>query len=1747
MNKQEKQFFLALSRDRANIADTLEKPAVRGFQVGVVEKYSDQAHFIYELLQNADDACATHARFVLEDTQLIFAHNGTRHFSVSNPETEEEDTEKKTLGDINAITSIANSNKSDASIGKFGVGFKAVFQYTQTPFIYDPVFRFKIERFIVPILLKEDFPDRNADETLFVFPFNHPKCHADTAREDIFDKLKTLSFPLLFLTNLKKIAFEFHGTQGEYDKTIEDTYVYDTTIAEHLSLTRNDGKQRYTEKLWLFSRLDVNQRRYSVGFFTDDKGHLKPVRKPAFCFFPTKEVTELNVILHAPFLLTDSREGIRAVPYNKDRIYGLAELAADVLEYLKDIGEKTSVRILDDTMLSIIPYDPDKFSNPNDKDKVSFMPFYTAIKEKLKKAELLPSTEGYVSSQNAYWASVPQLPKLFSNVQLAALTGNENACWVFTSRGSEETLRNQSALFTYVRDLVKEQINETALIKGSPYRGIDGITESFIEEQTVAWLHKFYKWLSETRSRTELAKKKPVFLDQDKHAAAAFDEKDQPVLFLPGELPGYKVVHPELLKKQGTRKFIESLGIKQPSLRDEIYTAILPLYKNGIVSDTDTHFKLMYRYYQECPKKEIDEYIRLIKDYEFLTYYINNTHQYYHGCASSMYIPKKELIDYFETNNGIRFIDIDRYRKIIGKNSEENLMSFLYDLGVKEEISIIKKEIDFYSSGRTDLPREYSTHGHSYEEYVIDGCEEIVRYIDANNDQEKSVVLWNSLLRIIKEQQYDEEYFNLEDLLQGTYEYYYYTPHEQSFTSSTVLLLREKAWLMDNEGNFRKPSELYYDTLSEKYDTNSPEVEELLNFLEISAEDTIGIIESEDGEGEGENSSLTEEQRKKIAIANIARKFGIESEEELAEILEKYFRRQKPVPSFPSRPDVDEPETQGGKIKTLSGNTDDAPAAAPLPLTPSGSKKGKTSPKYTPPIEETDDDDNDDFMPPVVDYSKKIKRAEERNNNEIQRIAYFEHLQEKVNMQEKYTAAWFNTLLEMESKSQLDAHVNSREVSISFGRVEREPGTERTLILKYPNRTIPQFMEDISDIPLVLSMGDQTKTLIIEVASIRSYTLRVKLKKGSDVEGIDFSTVNAATIDAKSPAFLLEELKKRFTQLGEDNGWADDFSLKKNLCKNIEFVFGPPGTGKTTHLVRNMLLPWMKQKGKCKVLVLTPTNKAADVLVRRIMELSDNDSSYEGWLVRFGGTGDETIEKSPVLKDKTFDIRTHDKNVTVTTIARFPYDFFMPPGERIYLREMLWDYIVIDEASMIPLANIVFPLFKKIPQQFIIAGDPFQIEPITSVEIWKNENIYTMIGLNSFVNPKTSPHQYNVELLTTQYRSIPTIGEIFSQFAYGGILKHSRSASSQRRIVVGDKLKIDTLNIIKFPVHKYESIYRAKRLQRSSSYQIYSALLTFEFVAFLSRRIADNPLDKPFTIGIIAPYRAQADMIDKLLASEKLPSKVEVQVGTIHGFQGDECDMVFAVFNTPPTISNAPEMFLNKLNIINVSISRARDYLFLVMPDENTEGIENLRLVNQVEDLMQSSGVCKEFASQDLEKLMFNDANYLENNAFSTSHQSVNVYGLPEKRYEVRAEDNAVDVQIHRGIRVVSAAPSASVTQAPTSQQDTATPIQTEGSNVKGLRKPLPTGSPKEECLLQITGAYAGSYALVRYEGRLKKVASNSTEPMYISLLRFGKEKLIFVSVDEKNKTIYIAGKMFDDNRQDLLPSGRFILRKKDF
>lgn len=213
------QFLSDLEIIKNKDVEVLLKTSYRGIWETAIKKYSDSAHFIYELLQNADDTRATWVVFDLQKDGLWFKHNGTTRFTISDPNNEDTDSNNGTLGHINAITSIGNSTKKDEQkIGKFGIGFKAVFAYSATPHIYDDNFNFKLENFIVPIALETKSQNREPGETLFYFPFNHKTKKATDAYNEIEEKLKSLYQPILFLTNLDNIKWSTSLNNGEYAK-----------------------------------------------------------------------------------------------------------------------------------------------------------------------------------------------------------------------------------------------------------------------------------------------------------------------------------------------------------------------------------------------------------------------------------------------------------------------------------------------------------------------------------------------------------------------------------------------------------------------------------------------------------------------------------------------------------------------------------------------------------------------------------------------------------------------------------------------------------------------------------------------------------------------------------------------------------------------------------------------------------------------------------------------------------------------------------------------------------------------------------------------------------------------------------------------------------------------------------------------------------------------------------------------------------------------------------------------------------------------------------------------------------------------------------------------------------------------------------------------------------------------------------------------------------------------------------------
>ena len=83
----------------------------------IIQLYTDKSHFVYELLQNAEDAGATGIRFVQYSDRLEVMHDG-KSFTTEN---------LQGLCDIGQSDKVNDLNQ----IGEFGVGFKSVFGISQ--------------------------------------------------------------------------------------------------------------------------------------------------------------------------------------------------------------------------------------------------------------------------------------------------------------------------------------------------------------------------------------------------------------------------------------------------------------------------------------------------------------------------------------------------------------------------------------------------------------------------------------------------------------------------------------------------------------------------------------------------------------------------------------------------------------------------------------------------------------------------------------------------------------------------------------------------------------------------------------------------------------------------------------------------------------------------------------------------------------------------------------------------------------------------------------------------------------------------------------------------------------------------------------------------------------------------------------------------------------------------------------------------------------------------------------------------------------------------------------------------------------------------------------------------------------------------------------------------------------------------------------------------------------------------------
>lgn len=296
-----------------------------------------------------------------------------------------------------------------------------------------------------------------------------------------------------------------------------------------------------------------------------------------------------------------------------------------------------------------------------------------------------------------------------------------------------------------------------------------------------------------------------------------------------------------------------------------------------------------------------------------------------------------------------------------------------------------------------------------------------------------------------------------------------------------------------------------------------------------------------------------------------------------------------------------------------------------------------------------------------------------------------------------------------------------------------------------------------------------------------------------------------------------------------------------------------------------------------------------------------------------------------------------------------------------------FDVIVLDEASMAPLPHLYWAVGHC--REFItIVGDFLQLPPICISEKdiakkWLKRSIFDILDIKSI---RKAASNTRVKLLDTQHRMAPAISEVSNRFFYDGMLKNHPSTLN---------LGLDD-GVSEAPLVLVETATMnpwCSRIFPHGRFNLYNALIC----TTLAKHIIQHTPD--CRIGIIAPYRHQARLINKIAKDWRLLDRV--RISTIHMFQGGEEPII--ILDTTEGTGTKIAPMLDDTNrdsdarlVLNVALTRAESRLYLVAHTKHLlAGLHRESSLSQIinyfhreADTLESESLVDNYFTTDFEK-----------------------------------------------------------------------------------------------------------------------------------------------------------------------------------
>lgn len=427
-------------------------------------------------------------------------------------------------------------------------------------------------------------------------------------------------------------------------------------------------------------------------------------------------------------------------------------------------------------------------------------------------------------------------------------------------------------------------------------------------------------------------------------------------------------------------------------------------------------------------------------------------------------------------------------------------------------------------------------------------------------------------------------------------------------------------------------------------------------------------------------------------------------------------------------------------------------------------------------------------------------------------------------------------------------------------------------------------------------------------------------------------------------------------------------AVRLALGSSAAYVWGPPGTGKTTTVAH--LVAALARAGR-SVLLVANTNTAVDTAIERIAALLRDGGDAggamlaEGRVLRPGTIVQEGVAETwqdtivpdavahrlaqPLIEERarvaaeldkldagemTLDA-DHDvaaeKDRLRTRLEQID-DRLAADAEALYHRASViattvyqtwlgglpdrpYDVVVVDEASMLmlPMTAYAAGLARR---SVVIAGDFRQLPAIVATTDpaatrWLATDAFTSVGLPDDLAAGRQPPY--LAALATQYRMREPIAAVVTELFYAdNPLRTGRSVPADAR----QPLRYADTG----PLGAWAGF-----AGRGSRYNPVHAVL----VAALVSTAADAG-----PVAVVTPYAAQERLIAALL-TDRFGREARGWVSTVHRFQGNEKDLVVVDLADAPGVSPGPASRARgrddpQARLLNVAVSRARDELVVV-------------------------------------------------------------------------------------------------------------------------------------------------------------------------------------------------------------------------